>query len=601
MVDGLPVEHAVAAAGLFARRSTSRVGLVHLKDLALKYGFGARAPAFDLAGLLRPLLYAPPSMPIGVLLQKMQTARIHMALVIDEYGGVDGLVTIEDLLEQIVGDIEDEHDEDEGPLWTARGARRLPRAGAHGPRGVRGRRPACGWSIRSSPRRSTRSAAWSSASPAGCRSAARWCAHPDGHEFEVVDADARRIKRLRVRLRGRASRPRRRNRPAARVIALERRVAALGGARDGSGSPRSPGPRRALAQPPVSWPAVLFLALPVLLWLLDGTRRAAGRLRPRLGGRARRSSPPALFWIVEPFLVEPEVYGWMAPFALVGMAGGLALFWAVPFALARAWWPPGPGRVLLLAALWTLADYARGHVLTGFPWGLFGYAWVETPVIQAAALVGPHGLGFLTLVAGTAARARRPGARSALAAALVAAGWGFGAWRLAQPVPERAEPLVVRLVQPNADQALKWQPGMEQVFYDRHIALSRAQAEPRPDVTIWSETAVPFVLGEAPELLAESAAAAGAGGRLVLGIRRSSRGRRAARWYNALAVLGPGRDGGRHLRQAPPGAVRRVHPLRRHRRPARAARARDADPRRLLAPATARTSSRPPACRRSCR
>jgi apolipoprotein N-acyltransferase len=316
------------------------------------------------------------------------------------------------------------------------------------------------------------------------------------------------------------------------VIALERRVVALGATgRIGLGA--AAGAASALAQPPVSWPAVLFVTLPVLLWCLDGTRGPWGAFG--LGWAAGAAQFAAsLFWIVEPFLVEPEVYGWMAPFALVGMAGGLALFWAVPFALARAWWPPGPGRVLLLAALWTLADYARGHVLTGFPWGLFGYAWVETPVIQAVALVGPHGLGFLTLVAGLL-----PGLGSwralGLAAALVAAGWGFGARRLAQPVPERAEPLVVRLVQPNADQALKWQPGMEQVFYDRHIALSRARAEPPPDVTIWSETAVPFVLGEAPELLAESAAAAGPGGRLVLGIRRMEGGR----WYNALAVLGP--------------------------------------------------------------
>ena len=57
-------------------------------------------------------------MPIGVLLQKMQTERIHMALVIDEYGGTDGLVTIEDLIEQVVGEIEDEHDVDEDQSWT---------------------------------------------------------------------------------------------------------------------------------------------------------------------------------------------------------------------------------------------------------------------------------------------------------------------------------------------------------------------------------------------------------------------------------------------------------------------------------------------------
>lgn len=91
-------------------------GLVHLKDLALTHGFGAGG-RFSLKRLLRPMLYVPPSMPVGTLLQKMQRERIHMALVIDEYGGVDGLVTLEDLIETVIGEIEDEHDEDEGDLW----------------------------------------------------------------------------------------------------------------------------------------------------------------------------------------------------------------------------------------------------------------------------------------------------------------------------------------------------------------------------------------------------------------------------------------------------------------------------------------------------
>ncbi len=65
------------------------------------------------AKIRRPVLYVPPSMPAMSLLIRMQTSRVHMALVVDEYGGTDGLVTIEDLVEQIVGDIEDEHDEDE--------------------------------------------------------------------------------------------------------------------------------------------------------------------------------------------------------------------------------------------------------------------------------------------------------------------------------------------------------------------------------------------------------------------------------------------------------------------------------------------------------
>ena len=95
------------------------LGLVHLKDFALRHGFnGGQAAELDLRSMMRPLLYAPPSMPIGVLLQKMQTDRIHMALVIDEYGGVDGLVTLEDLIEQVLGEIEDEHDIAEGQLWV---------------------------------------------------------------------------------------------------------------------------------------------------------------------------------------------------------------------------------------------------------------------------------------------------------------------------------------------------------------------------------------------------------------------------------------------------------------------------------------------------
>jgi magnesium and cobalt transporter len=92
--------------------------MIHLKDFALKHGFNGKERDFALRKMLRPLLFVPPSMPIGVLLQKMQAERRHMALVIDEYGGVDGLVTIEDLIEQVVGQIEDEHDTDDDAFWT---------------------------------------------------------------------------------------------------------------------------------------------------------------------------------------------------------------------------------------------------------------------------------------------------------------------------------------------------------------------------------------------------------------------------------------------------------------------------------------------------
>jgi magnesium and cobalt transporter len=175
------------------------LGLVHLKDLALTYGFGAEAPEFDLGAMLRPLIYAPPSMPIGVLLQKMQAAHVHMALVIDEYGGVDGLVTFEDLLEQIVGDISDEHDEAEGDLWAEE---------APGVYLVQGRMDLEDFEAMTGLRLADPAHAEEVDTLGGLvfRLAGRVpvrgevVMHPDGTEFEVLDADARKIERLRVRL-----------------------------------------------------------------------------------------------------------------------------------------------------------------------------------------------------------------------------------------------------------------------------------------------------------------------------------------------------------------------------------------------------------------
>jgi magnesium and cobalt transporter len=91
-------------------------GQVHVKDvLALLQdapGGGYRLPDVPIAGLRRPILFVPPSMRALDLLLKMQTSHTHLALVIDEYGGTDGLVSIEDIIEEIVGDIADEHDDE---------------------------------------------------------------------------------------------------------------------------------------------------------------------------------------------------------------------------------------------------------------------------------------------------------------------------------------------------------------------------------------------------------------------------------------------------------------------------------------------------------
>jgi len=178
------------------------LGFIHAKDLFMAVGAqtanSSAVEQFKAINHLRRTLTVPPSMPCGTLLQTMQAQRMHMALVIDEYGGVDGLITIEDLLELIVGEIEDEHDTANGATWrreedgTYRAAARTYLEDFEAETGVEllhdkeedvdtlggllfmlcNRVPARGEVIR----------------------------HPDGHEFEILDADPRRIKRLRVTL-----------------------------------------------------------------------------------------------------------------------------------------------------------------------------------------------------------------------------------------------------------------------------------------------------------------------------------------------------------------------------------------------------------------
>lgn len=175
-------------------------GLVLLKDLALQHGFGA-AGRFSLKRLLRPVLFAPPSMPAATLLQKMQRDRVHMALVIDEYGGVDGLVTIEDLIETVIGEIEDEHDEAEGPLWKEEKPGVFV---AQSTAPLDEFETAIGLALRSGEDDADIDTVGGLVFLRTGRVPARGeiVQHESGVEFEVIDADARRIKRLRVRLPG---------------------------------------------------------------------------------------------------------------------------------------------------------------------------------------------------------------------------------------------------------------------------------------------------------------------------------------------------------------------------------------------------------------
>lgn len=275
----------------------------------------------------------------------------------------------------------------------------------------------------------------------------------------------------------------------------------------------------ALGQAPYNFPYAAFLALPALLWLLRKTGGFWGGFW--LGwGAGLGYFGLTLSWIVEPFLVDAERYGWMAPFALGLMSGGMALFWGLGFGLSQRW----PG-ALALAGSWTLAEVLRSYLFTGFPWGLMAYNWVETPVIQAASVVGVYGLGFLIVLAGGLFLSKR----GAVLAVLIMAGlYGFGMYRLQTPIEATGQ--TVRLIQPNAVQSQKWDPAFIPLYYQRQLTLSAKLG--KPDIVIWPEAAIAYLPGENPTVRTQIATAARAP--VILGARR----RDESGVYNSLFLLG---------------------------------------------------------------
>lgn len=284
--------------------------------------------------------------------------------------------------------------------------------------------------------------------------------------------------------------------------------------------------------------AAWWAALPAYAGILALVARAPGwraaMLRAWAAGAGQFAA--AMFWIVDPFFVDAAHDGWMAPFALVLMSGGLALFWAAAGAAGHLLGRGPRGRAAALAVSFALADLARGYVLTGLPWALVGHIWIGAWPAQTAALWGAVGLSFLTLAAAAAPVALGIGRGLALAALILG---GVGLWgklRLDAPEPAPAIAAHVRLVQPDAEQSAKWRDDMERLFFTRQLDLSAARDEgrPAPDLVVWPETAVPFLLNR-PDIGLELIAEAAAGARVALGIQRSS----GTRYYNSLAVLDP--------------------------------------------------------------
>ena len=257
-----------------------------------------------------------------------------------------------------------------------------------------------------------------------------------------------------------------------------------------------------LVLPPFSLILFLPIAYATLLLCLLGLSTRAAFLVGWSFGLAQFGF--GLSWIAESFYVDAEQFGALAIPAVAGLSAFLAIFTGLAAAvhgrLSRRHAITGLRAALLLATCWTGAEWLRGHILTGFPWNLAGYAFVDYAALrQPAAWVGSYGLSFLAVFAGAlpgaALAAPAQARRSAVAvfAALTVSIYALGASRLASPAPEGSG-LELRIVQGNIPQREKWAPGRRERSLERYLDLSA-----RPggfDVLLWPESAFPGFLDE---------------------------------------------------------------------------------------------------------
>jgi apolipoprotein N-acyltransferase len=315
----------------------------------------------------------------------------------------------------------------------------------------------------------------------------------------------------------------------------------------------------ALALAPIdAWP-VLFITFPIVLWLVDGA--AAGRL----GGTVAAAVAgwwfgfgyflAGLYWVGYAFLVDAKTFGWLLPFAVIALPAGMACYTAFGLALARLLWTRGPARLLALAVALTVAEWLRGHLFSGFPWNVYGYALTgPLALAQSAALIGVWGLTFfaVAMFASPAvliddrADTRRPWLPAALALVLLAGMAGYGFWRLARTPTAFVDNVRLRIMQPNLQQDEKFNYSAKQRVMSRYLDLSDRPTRPQSsgvrDVThlIWPESAFPFLLTREPDAMAQIAALLPQGTVLITGAVRAPElppGQKLERAYNSIYII----------------------------------------------------------------
>ncbi len=288
-----------------------------------------------------------------------------------------------------------------------------------------------------------------------------------------------------------------------------------------------------------------FAAFVGLLWMIEGARVRSAFWIGWLFGLGHFAA--GLYWIANALMIEWWRVGWMIPFAVLGLGAVLGVFVGAATACVRAAKLPAAAAPFGLALFWMLAEVARGHVLTGFPWNLVATAWLASDALaQSAALFGAYalsGVGVLVfaLPASLARGNWRPAAASA---AILAVAWGAGAYRLAQSDAGLLPDIRLRIVQPNVPQALKWDPEARERNLEELIALTRSDGFADATHVIWSETATAFpIWGDTPALAARRAQVAEAvppGGMLVTGAPRFARDADGIIYaWNSLHAMAP--------------------------------------------------------------
>lgn len=323
-----------------------------------------------------------------------------------------------------------------------------------------------------------------------------------------------------------------------------------------------------------------FLTVPILVWLLDGSVGATPGRRSGALAAAFWTGwwfglgyfVAGIWWMSNALLVEAPQFAWAVPLAAVGLPAFLAVFYGLACSLARLLWSDGLGRIFALAGAFGLAEMARSIALTGLPWNALGYAIMPVPVMmQSVTLVGLFGMSaFAVLVfalpAQLAANRAAATVSGLLCLLLVAAHVGFGAWRLAEfPMTAlaRDEAPVVRIVQPSIAQADKIDGSTGQRTFDRLLRLtalpaaSDTQVGPEvqeapdiergetllrtPDIVIWPETALPFILTEEPRALARIGETLAPDQQLLTGAIRREPGPdgqgTTGRYYNSVLAI----------------------------------------------------------------